>query len=422
MGSVSEEILELWNIDAGSGSDDYDQTAEDDNDNKPEFDELVEEVADKLQGFDPPELSCQKNEEPEMESPESTEEIDNKKEEDLEESLESLTETQEESKKSSINEMAETIIKEELEKTSEPEIDMDEIFSSSDKGNEEEKADIEVDAEASIEKTEPQESHSADLPDEPKDSNAESGGFEDEAEQEGSETMTTDIESILGNSDISWLLDSPAEKYDRFYAEKRKFLPSLLPGGLVPVSQYESMLRKAHVDIDIGSYDADTAHSKMMECQQWRNRLQEVFIHVNFQYRRWDRAVDLFRGVLARVEYEKPAARQEGVVYQHMRDMEMYLKHLEGLHDALNHVMKNIEAAWETMSRRVTIALPSSNREAERYSPPRQNASPAPKESPKESPKEPEDDFGGLGDFDSIGEGKPTVKNENGTSTQEVEF
>ena len=62
---------------------------------------------------------------------------------------------------------------------------------------------------------------------------------------------------------------------------------------------------------------------------------------------------------MARTEYEKPVVRQGGVIYEHMRDMEIYYSRLHTLHVSVMQVLKNLEAAFECLSRQITISLQS---------------------------------------------------------------
>jgi hypothetical protein len=63
------------------------------------------------------------------------------------------------------------------------------------------------------------------------------------------------------------------------------------------------------------------------------------------------------RGVLAKVCYEKPAARQDGVNYDHMRDIEMYACRVESLEQAAKDVYHNLLEAKEILSRKISVAI-----------------------------------------------------------------
>ena len=65
----------------------------------------------------------------------------------------------------------------------------------------------------------------------------------------------------------------------------------------------------------------------------------------------------MLRGFLARVEYLKPALKQDGLVMEHMRDIEWYYHKLKSLYDNCHKIEKTLEAAYDTLSRKVTICM-----------------------------------------------------------------
>ena len=60
---------------------------------------------------------------------------------------------------------------------------------------------------------------------------------------------------------------------------------------------------------------------------------------------------------MARAQYLKPTLRQEGLVLEHMGDVELYLTRLEGLHNSILSAEKNFASAYDTFSRKVTICM-----------------------------------------------------------------
>ena len=65
----------------------------------------------------------------------------------------------------------------------------------------------------------------------------------------------------------------------------------------------------------------------------------------------------MMRGFLARIEYLKPVLKQEGLIMEHMRDIELYYARLEALHDSALKTEKTLAAAFETLSRKATICM-----------------------------------------------------------------
>ena len=70
--------------------------------------------------------------------------------------------------------------------------------------------------------------------------------------------------------------------------------------------------------------------------------------------------VELMHGVLARTQYER--GKQEGIQYEHMRDMEMYFAKLKSLHRISDNIQKNLDSAIDVLSRQVTIVQDKSKR------------------------------------------------------------
>lgn len=163
-----------------------------------------------------------------------------------------------------------------------------------------------------------------------------------------------------------WLLDSPAPKYNKFYQEKAMALRgsrNILQGGEVPFTKYFNELAELNCDVTVQTADLEAIHNKMQQVQQLRERLRHIQQHVDQQYYMWERYIELFHGVLCRIEYER--GKQDGLYYDHMRDMEHYYCSLKALHRIGEQVMRTLDGAFECLSRQVTIAMPM--REAERH-------------------------------------------------------
>ena len=102
-------------------------------------------------------------------------------------------------------------------------------------------------------------------------------------------------------------------------------------------------------------YDSKILCKTMVRIHEWKDRIQEMLIKVNSQYFLWHRFVDLLRGLLAHVAYEKPIDKFKGLVYLHMGDVERYVAELEGIREDIEGVMKNLEGAASLASRHLTI-------------------------------------------------------------------
>jgi len=165
-----------------------------------------------------------------------------------------------------------------------------------------------------------------------------------------------------------WKTTEPAPKYASFYREKRDALENeLLIGGEIDFDQFHAELEKASVDISVGdTFVAELVCKKMEEVQRWRDRIKHLQLQVNKQYFRWERSIDLFEGLLSRVEYER--GKQDGLKYEHMYDMEMYFGSLKSLHKSIECVSKTLDGAFECLSRQVTVIMPTKEL-SDRYNP-----------------------------------------------------
>lgn len=216
------------------------------------------------------------------------------------------------------------------------------------------------------------------------------------------DVVTEDDDSNEGpceewTSDDVWLLESPAPKYNKFYFEKTTAINagsrSILPGGAINFTKYFNELADLNCDITVSTYDLEVIYQKMQNVQQLRERCKHIQLHASQQYYLWERYIELFHGILCRVEYER--GKQDGIYYEHMRDMEHYYCSLKALHRNADQVMRTLDGAFECLSRQVTIAMPM--KDIERFS----GTSPAPRPIAPEQKK-----------YDALGANtKPSVKN-----------
>ena len=163
--------------------------------------------------------------------------------------------------------------------------------------------------------------------------------------------------SMMDGDKVYWSLKSPSEMYDTFYQKKKVVLDSCLVGGQVEFSLWTRELENAQVDVITEVFDQQVIIRQMEAVQQFRNRVKYIGVRVNNQYFLFDRFVPLLRGYLARVQYLKPVLKQEGLILEHMGDVEMYVERLRALHKSVADTEKNLAAAYEMLSRKVTICM-----------------------------------------------------------------
>jgi len=168
--------------------------------------------------------------------------------------------------------------------------------------------------------------------------------------------MTDGVEVI--NGQIQWLFDNDNDRFDDFYHHKKRVINENLPDGQIPYRQWRKDLQEAYVTIDKHMlYDVQYLNEKLHAVQGWQDRVTEIAIQNNASYYTWQTIVAMFEGLLARTLYEKPALKQQGVNFEHMRDMFLYWSWIKTIHESTDKVLKNLENKRETISRTVTIVL-----------------------------------------------------------------
>ncbi len=242
------------------------------------------------------------------------------------------------------------------------------------------------------------------LPEEKKDtSNKEEEKKEEEEivnnvikEEVKEEVKDTNREVKIINGEVQWLLDSPVAMYRKFYERKRE-LVEVYTGKQLNFIALNDELGNASVNVTDEIFDQEIVRKKMEEVQQYRERVKQISIKCNVQYFLWKRWIekDMLKGCLSRVEYLKPAIKQEGLVLEHMGDLEYYYSQLEALYNNCYRVEKTLEAASEMLSRKVSICMELKPRD--RYDRSNQNSY-----SKKESSE--------LDDYDEISDGDVAKK------------
>ncbi len=160
-----------------------------------------------------------------------------------------------------------------------------------------------------------------------------------------------------GRDKIKWTLTSPSDMFNSFYAKKRDLLFEHMVGGEIEYTRWTHELEEAQVIIQGEIFDHQLIIDQMEAVQQHRERVKAIHVKVNNQYFTFKRFVELMRGFLARIEYLKPVLKQEGLIMEHMRDIELYYARLEALHDSATKTEKTLASAFDTLSRKCTICM-----------------------------------------------------------------
>ena len=153
-----------------------------------------------------------------------------------------------------------------------------------------------------------------------------------------------------------FIIDSPSAMFENFYEMKKAALRRHIPdGNKLPINKWSQEMHDAYVDMRINLNDKDIIADKMQSIQQKRDRIVQIKSVINSQYFLWKRISPMLTGQLARVVYEKPAVKQDGVNYEHIRDVEEYYGELEGLFETSKDILNNLDAAYDNLSRQVTL-------------------------------------------------------------------
>lgn len=188
---------------------------------------------------------------------------------------------------------------------------------------------------------------------------------EDDVRSESDSIVITEKAPI--EDDPDWLLTCGSVKLQSFYEHKISKIKRLKKIGIIPFDKYQEELKQAFVPIWNPSDDTSVVNEKIKAIADWRNRVTQILLEVDPQLAWWDMVIEHMQGLLAMAQYEKPKERQNGMHYLHLRDMEYYLAKLKGLKANCSSVMSNLDKAYDSLSRQITVIMPQ--KEIERYSP-----------------------------------------------------
>jgi len=185
-------------------------------------------------------------------------------------------------------------------------------------------------------------------------------GFKPDFSQVVCSGQSAQQQKAIENSPSTWKMEDENLSFINFYKLKQNAINGwLLPGGEINFDLVHEELVNAKVNLsNIGFSDYKSMFESLKQIQHWKDRVTEISLKTNAQYYTWKRAIDLFRGTLARMYYEKPSEKQEGVVMEHMGDMVKYYSQLEALHASVDAVSRNLDNAFDCVSRQITLCLP----------------------------------------------------------------
>lgn len=185
--------------------------------------------------------------------------------------------------------------------------------------------------------------------------------LEEDDANEDKERFTLNNESVPNTSlpnEQGWLLTAPSPMYKHFYAQKTYLITAITKtGAQLPIDNLLQELKKSYVSTNVEMSDLQGMYDKLTDIQNFLDRVVQIKILATGQCAAMKRSVELLRGVLAKVCYEKPAARQDGVNYDHLRDFELYSCQVESLEHAAKDVYHNLLEAKEILSRKISVAI-----------------------------------------------------------------
>lgn len=165
------------------------------------------------------------------------------------------------------------------------------------------------------------------------------------------------------NPSFDWQLESPSPIYNKFYRLKTASICKGLVGGKLDFDKMEKEISSFDIDVTSETFDQREVDARMQQAIAYRERVLQMSVRVNAQYHILKGEYESLQGILAKVEYLKPAKRQDGLEYEHMGDLKTYLSRLEALHNSLAHADKVLDAIYQMLSRKVSMYMELKTRE-----------------------------------------------------------
>ena len=163
---------------------------------------------------------------------------------------------------------------------------------------------------------------------------------------------------------IQWILQISDPKWKDFYKYKQNCW-NVLFSEEEPILYGKVMKELKECSVEMkGIWEGTSVFDEMRSVQIWRERIRQIQVDCSKHYFLLERILPLLRGVIDFIQYAKPASRQEGLYYIHLRDFEIYYAWVKAVRDASENTVKTLDKAFETLSRQITIMAPQ--REAEK--------------------------------------------------------
>lgn len=145
--------------------------------------------------------------------------------------------------------------------------------------------------------------------------------------------------------------------FKSFYRYKFETLRHILFrfGNLLDVSSLMEELKSIKVDHFTGdrAISPSLIQRKLDDCFRSKARLSSVLIMILEQYPMWDRFLEIMKGKLWKDHELKGVHRRDGLVAEHLSDVEKYVQSLKGLLDSARNVEGILKSANDSLSRQL---------------------------------------------------------------------
>ena len=160
------------------------------------------------------------------------------------------------------------------------------------------------------------------------------------------------------DSDLTgeWDEDSDLKTLNRFYSVKKKIITKLFSEQKeLNFKELFKELRGINVKMDMDNHDINAILDKFKEVYDQRERVKNILLDCNRQYKICDEISTSMKGYLVHsFPNIKPADRRDALVHIHIRDLQSYRSDLSALKENTDLVYKLLDNAYETLSRHIT--------------------------------------------------------------------
>jgi hypothetical protein len=160
------------------------------------------------------------------------------------------------------------------------------------------------------------------------------------------------------NEDTTWTFTHSNPKFEQFYEYKKSIIANCLFNGELQFPNLLKEFNEHNNDVSAELYDLPELYRKMDKIVQSKTRVLYIGTQVHIQYFLFERGIELLRGVLSKFEHVKPVQKQDGVIYEHMSDVEFYFAKLKAFHKIIEGVLSNLDSAYNCLNRKVTSSMP----------------------------------------------------------------